>query len=122
MTYLGCWVHREFQLGLFAVIHTQTLKEQGSESRTSSSTKGVKDQESLETGAVVCELADSVQDQVDNLLSDGVVTTRIVVGRILLSGDELLGVEELSVRSGSDLVDHGWLEIDKDGTWDVLGI
>ena len=49
-----------------------------------------------------------------------VVTTGVVVGGILLSGDELLWVEELSVGSGSDLVDNGRLEIKEDGSWDVL--
>ena len=29
-------------------------------------------------------------------------------------------MEELSVGSGSDLIDDGWLEIEEDGSWDVL--
>ena len=29
-------------------------------------------------------------------------------------------MEELSVGSGSDLIDNGWLEIEEDGSWDVL--
>lgn len=42
------------------------------------------------------------------------------VGGILLSSDQLLWVEELAVGSGSDLVNDGGLQIDKDGTRDVL--
>ena len=29
-------------------------------------------------------------------------------------------MEELSVGSGSNLIDNGWLEIEEDGSWDVL--
>ena len=35
----------------------------------------------------------------------------IVVGGILLAGDELLGVEQLLVGTGSDLVNHAWLQV-----------
>jgi hypothetical protein len=80
----------------------------------------VEDKEALETSAVVGELADPVKDEVNNLLSDGVVTTGVVVGGILLSGDDLLRVVELTVGSGADLVTHGGLEVDVDGTGDVL--
>jgi len=48
------------------------------------------------------------------------VTSGEVVGGVFLSGDELLRVEELSVGSGSDFIDNGWLEIEEDGSWDVL--
>ena len=50
----------------------------------------MKDKESLETGALVGKLPDPVQNQVNS-----VVTPSIVVGRVLLAGDELLGVEQL---------------------------
>ena len=29
-------------------------------------------------------------------------------------------MEELSVSSGSDFINNGWLEIEEDGSWDVL--
>ena len=44
----------------------------------------------------------------------------VVVGGILLAGDELLGVVQLSVGSGADLVDHSGLEIEEHGAGDVL--
>lgn len=50
------------------------------------------------------QLADAVKDQVDDLLPDGVVPAGVVVGRILLARDQLLGVEELPVRPGAHLV------------------
>jgi len=44
----------------------------------------VEDEEALQTGALVSQLADAVEDKVDDLLADGVVTTGIVVGGVLL--------------------------------------
>ena len=40
----------------------------------------------------------------DLLLADGVVAAGVVVGRVLLAGDELLGVEEGAVGSRPHLV------------------
>ena len=77
-------------------------------------------QETLETGTLVSELSDSVQAKIDDFLSNGVVTSGEVVGGIFFSGDELLGVEELSVGSGSDLIDDGGFQIEEDGSGDVL--
>jgi len=48
------------------------------------------------------------------------MSTGEVVGGILLSGDELLGVEQLSVSSGTDLIDDSGLEIEEDSAGDVL--
>ena len=64
----------------------------------------MEEQESLQTSALVSELAHTVKDKVNNLLADGVVTTGIVVGGVLLAGDQLLGVEKLAVGTGADLV------------------
>ena len=87
---------------------------------TGTTTDGVEDEESLKTGAVISQLSEAVQAQVDDLLTDGVVTTGEVVGGILLTGDQLFRVEELTVGTGTDLVDHGGLQVDEDGTGDVL--
>jgi hypothetical protein len=74
----------------------------------------------LETSAVVRELADAVQTQVDDLLADGVVATGVVVRRILLAGDQLLGVEQLAVRASAHLVDDGRLQVKEHRAGDVL--
>ena len=44
---LGSRVDAEFEFTLFAIVHRQTLHKQGPEARSSSSAKGVEDQESL---------------------------------------------------------------------------
>ena len=48
------------------------------------------------------------------------MSTGEVVGSVFFTADELLRVEELTVSTGSDLVDHGGLEVDEDGTRDVF--
>jgi hypothetical protein len=67
-----------------------------------------------------CDTSDAVNDVVNHLLADGIVTTSIVVGGILLSADEKLGVEELAVSTGADLVDRGRVKVDEDGSGNML--
>lgn len=119
---LGGRVDAELELALFAVVDGQTLHEQGAESGTGSATKRVEDEETLETGAVVGDAADLVEDLVNELLADRVVATGVVVGGILLARDHLLGVEEGAVGAGADLVDDVGLQIGVDGAGDVLAL
>jgi hypothetical protein len=114
------WVDSEFQFGFLAVVNGETFHQKGSETRSSSSTERVEDQESLETSALIGQFSDAVKDQVNEFLTDGVVTTGVVVGGIFLSGDQLLWVEQLSVGSSSDFVNNSWLKVDEDTTWDVF--
>ena len=114
------WVDGETELGLLAVIDGESLEEERSKTGSSATTDGVEHKESLETSALIGELSDSVEAEINNLLTDGVVTTGEVVGGILLTGDELLWVEELSVGAGSDLIDDGGLEIEEDSAGNVL--
>jgi hypothetical protein len=114
------WVDGEAELGLLTVIDGKSLEEEGTETGTGTTTDGVEDEEALETSALISELTDSVEAEINNLLTNGVVTTSEVVGSILLTRDELLWVEELSVGTSADLIDNGWLEIEEDASWDVL--
>jgi len=114
------WVGTETELGLLTVVDGKTLKEEGTETGTGTTSDGVEAHEALKASTLVGELANAVEGEVDDLLTDGVVTAGVVVGSILLAGDELLRVVELTVGTGADLIDHGWLEIEEDGTWDVL--
>merc|ERR1719214_323682 len=118
--HLGRRVDGEGELGLAAVVDREALEEERAEAGAGATADGVEEQEALEAGAVVGELADAVEDEVDDLLADGVVATRVVVGGVLLAGDELLRVVELAVGAGADLVDDGGLEVDEDGAGHVL--
>jgi len=114
------WVDSESELGLLTIIDGESLEEEGSETRSGTTTDGLEDKETLETGALVSKLSDSVEAEIDDLLTNGVVTSGEVVGGILFTRDELLWMEELSVGSGSNLINDGWLKIEEDGSWDVL--
>lgn len=50
----GCRVDGELQLALLAVLGGQALEEEGTETRASTTTEGVEDQETLQGAAVVC--------------------------------------------------------------------
>ena len=43
-----------------------------------------------------------------------------IVRSILLTGDQLLRVEQLTVRTSADLIDHRRLQVDEDASWDML--
>ena len=113
-------VDGELKLALLAIVHRQPLHEQGSESGSGASSEGMEEKESLESSTSVRQLPDTVKNEVDNLLSDGVVSSGVVVGGVLLSVDQLLRVVQLTVCSASGLVDDGGLQIDEDCSWDVL--
>ena len=116
------WVDTELELGLLAVVDREALHQEGSETRSGSTTEGVENEETLETRAVVGNVADLVENLVNQLLSDGIVTTGVVVGSILTSSDHLLWVEKGAVGTGADLIDDVWLEIAVNGTWNVLAL
>ena len=82
----------------------------------------MEDEEALQPRAVVSQTADSVEHSVDDLLADRVVASAIqlvlnssliayecgipgvVVGRVLLARDHLLGMEQMLVRARADLI------------------
>ena len=85
--HLGGGVHRELQLGLIAIVHRQPLHQQGGEPGPGAAPEAVEDEESLKTSAGFRQLPDPVQDEVNDLLADGVVAAGVVVGCVLLAGD-----------------------------------
>merc|ERR1719504_368885 len=118
--HLGRRVDGEGQLGLAAVVDRQALEEERAQAGAGAAANRVEEEEALQAGAVVRELADAVEHKVDDLLADGVVATRVVVGGVLLARDELLGVVELAVGARADLVDDGGLEVDVHAAGHVL--
>ena len=114
------WIDHELELGFSAIVDRQTLKEEGTETGTSTTTEGVVHDEALETRAVISELSDTVQDEVDNFLTNGVVATRIVVSSVFLTRDQLFWVVDGVIGTGADFVNDGWLQVDEDSTWDVF--
>merc|ERR1719350_1659795 len=80
----------------------------------------MEDEESLEPSALVSQLPDPVQDQVHDLLADGVVTPGVVIGSILLTGEKLLRMEQLPVDTSPHLVNDGGLKVHEDRPGYVL--
>lgn len=115
-------VDGKLELALFAILGGETLKEEGTKARASTATKGVEDQEALQRVAIVGHASDAVDDALDHLLADGVVTTGVVVGSIFLATNQELGVEEGSVVAGTDLVDGRRVQVDEEGPGHVLAI
>jgi len=117
---LGGGVHGESDLGFFTVVNGESFEKKRSQSRSGSSSDGVEDHESLETSAVISEFSDSVEAKVNNFFSDGVVSSGEVVGGVFLSGDQLFGVEQLSVGSGSHFINDGGFQIEEHSSGHVL--
>ena len=80
----------------------------------------MEDEESLESSALISQFPDSVQAEIDDLFSDGVVSTSVVVGGIFLASDELFRVEQLSISSSSYFIDNGGFQVKEDSTGNVF--
>ena len=114
------WVDGETELGLLTVIDGESLEEERSETGSGTSTDSVEDEETLETSALIGKLSDSIEAEIDDLFTDGVMSSGEVVSGVFFTGDKLLWMEELSVGTGSNLINDGWLKIEHNGSWDVL--
>ena len=115
--YLWGWVYGELDLGLAAVVNGQAFQKKSTETGTRTSTKTVVYDETLKTSAVVGQLTDAVQAQVNNFFTYGVVTTGVVIGGVFLTRDQLFWVEKTAVGTGADLVDGGGFQIKEHASW-----
>jgi len=80
----------------------------------------MENQETLKSSTLISQFPNSIKNKVHNLLSNGVVSSGVVVGCILLASDQLFGVEKLPVDSSPDFVNDSWFQIHENGTWHVL--
>jgi len=93
--------------------------EEGSHTRTGTTTQRVGDLESLEAIATFSFLSNNIENGVDEFSTFGVMTLGPVVTSTGLSENEVVGSEELTERSSSDGVHGTRLKIHKNGSWDV---
>jgi hypothetical protein len=119
---LGSWVNTELELNFLSEIDRQTLHEESTETRASSTSERVEDQETLETRAVIGDLANLIQDLINQFLANSVMSTGIVVGSVLLSSNHLLGMEQAAVGTSADLIDDIGLEIAVDGSGNIFAL
>jgi hypothetical protein len=86
-------VNVEVELALLARVNQKGLEQKTPEARGRVAAEPVEDQEALHPGAIVSELPDPVEHQIDDILPDHPVGARVVARRALLPGDHLLRME-----------------------------
>jgi len=117
--YLWGWHDGESDHHSVWVFFSDLGDEEGSHTRSSTTTERVGNLETLEAIATFSFFSDDIEDGVDKLGTLGVVTFGPVVTGTSLSEDEVVWSEELSEWSSSDGVHGSWFEIHEDGSWDV---
>ena len=111
---LRSWINREFEFRFLSILDRKSFHQQRTESWSSSSSKRVEHEESLKTSAVFSLLPNSLQDSVDMLLPDGVMSSGIVVSSIFFSTNKLLRMEEVSETSGPNFIQDSRFKINVD--------
>ena len=79
------WIDSESEFGFLTVVNGKSFKKKRSETRSSTSSDGVEDEETLETCALISELSNSIKAKIYNFFTNGIVTSGEVVGGIFLS-------------------------------------
>jgi len=115
--YLWGWVYGELDLGFAAVVNGQALQKKSTETGTRTSTKTVVYNETLKTSAVIGQLTDTIQAQVYNFFTYGVVTTGVVVGSVFFTRDQLFWVEKTAVGTSADFINSSWFQIKEYASW-----
>jgi hypothetical protein len=92
---------------------------EGSHSRSSASSEGVGDLESLETVTRLSLLADNIKDGVNELSTLSVVSLGPVVSGSGLAEDEVIRAEELAVGSSADRVHGAGLKVHEDSAGNI---
>jgi hypothetical protein len=94
--------------------------EESTHTGTGTTTEGVGDLEALEAVAALGLTTDDIDDLVDQLGTLGVMTLGPVVASAGLAKDEVVGTEELTKGTGTDGIHGAGLEINEDGTGNIL--
>lgn len=115
-------VNAELELALLAIVDGQAFHEESSKTRASSATERVEDQEALETRAIICNMANLVENLIDEFFANRIMTTGVVVGGIFLASNHLFGMEETAVGASADFVNHIWLQITIDGAGNIFAV
>ena len=69
-------------------LHISPFHEQGSEARSGATSERVEDEEALKTRALVGQFADAIDNRLEDLFADGVMTASVVVSGIFLAYHE----------------------------------
>merc|ERR1711881_620016 len=77
------WVDGETELGFLTIIDGKSLEEERSKTGSGTTTDGVEDEETLETSALIGELSDSIEAEINDFLTNGVMSSSEVVSSSL---------------------------------------
>jgi hypothetical protein len=80
----------------------------------------VGDLETLEAVTTLSLTTNNIKNLVNKLSTLGVMSLCPVVTSTGLTEDEVVGAEELTERTGTDSIHGAWLQIDEDGTRNIL--
>jgi len=116
---LGGGENREGHHHAVRVLLTDARDEKGTHTRTSTTTEGVGDLETLEAVTGLSLLADNIEDGVDQLSTLGVVTLSPVVTSTGLAEDEVVRAEDLTEGASTDRVHGTRLEVHEDSTRNI---
>jgi hypothetical protein len=117
--HLGRGDHRVCGHDTIGVLLSHLGDEEGSHTRSGTTTHGVGELESLEAVAGLGLLSDNIKNGVDQLGTLGVVSLGPVVTSTGLSEDEVIGAEQLSKGAGTDGVHGSGLEIHEDSSGNI---
>jgi len=92
--------------------------EQGTHTRTSTTTEGVGDLEALKAIAALSLFSNDIEDRIDEFGALSVMTFGPVVTSTSLAEDEVVGPEELTEGTSTDGVHGTRFEVHKDGSGD----
>ena len=101
------------------VLFSDLGDQEGSHTRSSTTSEGVGDLETLEAITTFSFLSDDVEYWVNELSTFSVVTLSPIVTSSSLTKDEVVGSEELAEGTSTDRVHGSWLKIHEDGSGDI---
>jgi hypothetical protein len=79
------WIDGETELGFLTVIDGKSFEEEGTKTRSGTTTDGVEDDETLETSALIGKFSNSIETEINDFFTDSVMSSGEVVGSIFFS-------------------------------------
>jgi len=118
--HLGGWDNGEGSHHAVWELLTDLGDQERTHTSTGSTTKRVGDLETLKAVAALSLTTNDIEDLVDELSTLSVMSLSPVVASSRLTEDEVVGTEELTERTSTDGIHGTWLQIDEDGTRNIL--
>jgi hypothetical protein len=117
---LGGWDNRESCHHAIRELLTDLGDQKRTHASTSSTTERVGDLETLEAVASFGFTTNDIKNLINKLSTFGVMSLCPVVTSARLTEDEVVGAEKLAERTSSDSIHSTRLQVDEDGTRNVL--